>query len=68
MSLLHADAGMSHPPRPISIAVVFKLYGDDWFNRLEEGVKRFAQDTGHNAIATGPPLVDSALRSTRLKT
>ena len=44
------------------IALVFKLYGDDWFNRLEEGVKRFAQDTGHDAIATGPPLVDAALQ------
>lgn len=43
------------------IALVFKLYGDDWFNRLEEGVKRFAADTGHDAFATGPPLVDSAL-------
>lgn len=44
------------------IALVFKLYGDDWFNRLEEGVKRFAADTGHDAFATGPPLVDSALQ------
>ena len=45
-----------------TIGLVFKLYGDDWFNRLEEGVKRFAADTGHNAFATGPPLVDPALQ------
>src|SRR5690606_33194584 len=45
-----------------TIATVFKLYGDDWFLAMEEGVKQFERDTGHRTIMTGPPLVDAALQ------
>lgn len=48
--------------RTYTIATVFKLYGDDWFHAMDEGVQRFAKDTGHRVIMTGPPLVDSALQ------
>lgn len=41
-----------------SIATVVKIAGIQWFNRMEEGVKQFAADTGDNAFQVGPAQAD----------
>lgn len=45
-----------------TIATVVKLIGVGWFNRMEEGVKRFAEDYGVNAFQIGPSEADAALQ------
>ncbi|MCQ8783102.1 autoinducer 2 ABC transporter substrate-binding protein [Mangrovibrevibacter kandeliae] len=45
-----------------SIVTVVKLSGIAWFNRMEEGVKQFAKDTGNNATQVGAATADSALQ------
>lgn len=42
----------------VSIATVVKIAGIQWFNRMEEGVKQFAADTGINAFQVGPAQAD----------
>lgn len=44
------------------IATVVKLTGVAWFNRMEEGVARFAKDTGNDAYQVGPQKADAALQ------
>lgn len=44
------------------IATVVKLDGIAWFERMREGVKKFAEDTGHEAFLVGPPKADAALQ------
>lgn len=39
-----------------------KAVGYNWFNRLEEGVLKYAKDTGINAYQQGPSKFDSALQ------
>jgi simple sugar transport system substrate-binding protein len=41
-----------------SIATVVKIAGIQWFNRMEEGVNQFAEDTGINAFQVGPAQAD----------
>jgi simple sugar transport system substrate-binding protein len=41
-----------------SIATVVKIAGIQWFNRMEEGVKQYAADTGANAFQVGPAQAD----------
>lgn len=41
-----------------SIATVVKIAGIQWFNRMEEGVNKFAQETGMNAFQVGPAQAD----------
>ncbi|TFL16210.1 autoinducer 2 ABC transporter substrate-binding protein [Jannaschia formosa] len=43
---------------PPSIATVVKIAGIQWFNRMEEGVKQYAADTGANAFQVGPGQAD----------
>ncbi len=43
---------------PYDIATVVKIAGIQWFNRMEEGVKQFAADTGNNAFQVGPAQAD----------
>ena len=45
-----------------SIVTVVKLSGVAWFNRMDEGVKQFAKDTGNNATQVGAATADSALQ------
>ena len=45
---------------PYKIATVVKDSSDPWFIRMEEGVARFAKDTGHTAYQKGPSSTDSA--------
>ena len=40
------------------IATVVKIAGIQWFNRMEEGVKKFAADTGADAFLVGPAQAD----------
>jgi simple sugar transport system substrate-binding protein len=40
------------------IATVVKIAGIQWFNRMEEGVRQFATDTGNNAFQVGPAQAD----------
>ncbi|MEI3598658.1 MULTISPECIES: autoinducer 2 ABC transporter substrate-binding protein [unclassified Oceanobacillus] len=44
------------------IATVVKLTGVGWFDRMEVGVERFAEETGHNAFQQGPQEADAALQ------
>jgi len=43
-----------------TIVTVVKITGINWFNRMEEGVKQYAKDTGNNATQTGPAQADAA--------
>lgn len=45
-----------------SIVTVVKLSGIAWFNRMEEGVKEYAAETGHDATQVGPASADAALQ------
>lgn len=40
------------------IATVVKIAGIQWFNRMEEGVKQYAADTGSDAFQVGPAQAD----------
>jgi len=44
------------------IAVVVKIAGIPWFNRMEDGVRDAAQDLGVNAYQLGPSDADPALQ------
>lgn len=46
-----------------NIAVVPKDATNPWFIRMEEGVKKFAADTGINAYQKGPSETDAALQA-----
>ncbi len=41
-----------------TIATVVKIAGIQWFNRMEEGVTQYAEDTGANAFQVGPAQAD----------
>ncbi len=41
-----------------NIATVVKIAGIQWFNRMEEGVKQYAKETGANAFQVGPAQAD----------
>jgi simple sugar transport system substrate-binding protein len=43
-----------------TIITVVKITGINWFNRMEEGVKQYAKDSGNNATQTGPAQADAA--------
>ncbi|PZQ99856.1 MAG: LacI family transcriptional regulator [Cereibacter sphaeroides] len=43
---------------PKKMATVVKISGIQWFNRMEEGVKKYAADTGNDAFQVGPAQAD----------
>jgi simple sugar transport system substrate-binding protein len=45
-----------------NIATIVKISGIQRFNRMEEGVKKFAADTGNNAYQVGPAKADAQLQ------
>ena len=51
-----------------TIVNVPKVSGIAWFDRMNEGVKRFAEDTGHNAYQVGPSAPMQPCRCKLLKT
>lgn len=46
--------------KPYEIAVVVKIAGIPWFNRMAEGVDQAAKDLGVNAYLVGPSTADPA--------
>jgi simple sugar transport system substrate-binding protein len=44
----------------LDITTIVKITGINWFNRMEEGVKQYAADSGNNAVQTGPAQADAA--------
>jgi len=44
------------------IATVVKLSNSAWFERMDDGVKRFAKETGVDAYQIGPQKADAALQ------
>lgn len=48
--------------KKFNIVTVVKISGIQWFNRMEEGVKKFATDTGNNAYQVGPAKADAQLQ------
>lgn len=55
-ALVAAPAALAQD-RP-TIATVVKIAGIQWFNRMEEGVKQYAADTGANAFQVDPAQAD----------
>jgi simple sugar transport system substrate-binding protein len=45
-----------------SIATIVKVDGIAWFDRMREGVNKFAAETGHDCFLLGPPSADAALQ------
>ncbi len=45
-----------------TIVNVPKISGIAWFDRMKQGVEKFADDTGHNAYQVGPSKADAALQ------
>ncbi|MFN3845640.1 MAG: autoinducer 2 ABC transporter substrate-binding protein [Paracoccaceae bacterium] len=62
LAVLAATASMLAMPAMAQdskkIATVVKIAGIQWFNRMEEGVKQYAADTGHDAFQVGPAQAD----------
>ncbi|TSA79625.1 autoinducer 2 ABC transporter substrate-binding protein [Deinococcus detaillensis] len=56
VSLHGADA----QTKKYNMVTVVKITGINWFNRMEEGVKKYAKDSGNNATQTGPSTADAA--------
>lgn len=44
------------------IATVVKLTGVAWFDRMNAGIKKFGDDTGHETFMQGPQKADAALQ------
>ena len=40
---------------PNKIVTIVKITGINWFNRMEEGVKQYAADSGDDATQTSSP-------------
>lgn len=55
-----ADTGAK---KKFTIATVPKLTSIAWFQRMEQGVKKYAADTGMDAYYTGPATGDAALQA-----
>jgi simple sugar transport system substrate-binding protein len=53
-----APAGDSY-----TIATCVKLIGIGWFDRMDTGIKEFADETGHETFLVGPPQADAALQN-----
>ena len=63
LGLLTLSAGMysvQAQGKKYTIVTVVKITGINWFNRMEEGVKKYAKDTGNTATQTGPSTADAA--------
>lgn len=56
------DAGDSAKTGNWKIAVVPKDSTSAWFVRMEEGVKKYAQETGNNSYQKGPSGADASLQ------
>lgn len=57
-----SEADQQEVDKKYTIITIPKLVGIGWFDRMEEGVNWFAEDTGHDAYQTGPTEADPALQ------
>lgn len=55
-----ADSSKPSETKKYKIATVPKAMGIAWFQRMQEGVKKFAKDTGNDAFQIGPEQADAA--------
>lgn len=63
VSLL-GTAGLALAQAPVSIATVVKVTGENWFTRMETGVKEYAaQNPGVESFQVGPATADAALQT-----
>lgn len=46
-----------------TLATCVKLIGIGWFDRMDTGIKEFADETGHKTFLQGPPEADAALQN-----
>lgn len=60
LALLPQQAEAQDGGETYTIPTVVKLVGVAWFNRMEEGVEQFGEDTGHDVFQQGPPQADAA--------
>ncbi len=60
MLIAAAATGAVIAQKKYTIYTVVKITGINWFNRMEEGVKQYAKDSGNNASQTGPAQADAA--------
>jgi simple sugar transport system substrate-binding protein len=58
--LIISASRSSAEDKKYNLATVVKISGINWFNYMETGVKKFAQETGNQAVQLGPPVTDSA--------
>jgi len=58
--LIVSASRSSAEDKKYNLATVVKISGINWFNYMETGVKKFAQETGNQAVQLGPPVTDSA--------
>lgn len=54
--------GQQAGSKTYKIATVVKLTGVAWFDRMNEGIKKFGQETGHETFMQGPQKADAALQ------
>lgn len=51
-----------------TLATIVKMKnGHAWFDRMEQGVKKFSAESGHNAFLVGPPHADEHLQAKLLE-
>jgi len=62
LSCEERDAARIPEGKRYTIATVVKLEGIAWFDRMKEGVERFAKETGHECFLQGPAKADAALQ------
>ncbi len=55
-------SGARAADKKYDIVTVVKIDGIQWFDRMEEGVRKFAADTGNNAYQLGPDKGDAQLQ------
>lgn len=60
LALLLGIIGLVMAQGKNKIVTIVKITGINWFNRMEEGVKQFALDSGNDATQTGPAQADAA--------
>ncbi len=60
--LVAAATSYAQDAKKYSIATIVKISGIQWFNRMDEGVKKFAADTGNKAFQVGPAKADAQLQ------
>lgn len=57
------QASTTSTHKKFTIATVPKMTGIAWFQRMEQGVKKYATDSGNDAFYIGPATGDAALQA-----